>query len=97
MQRELLANPETGAVMPGCGGLRKMRVGDPKRGKGRRSGVRVIYLHVNEANIIFLMDIYGKDEQDDLTAGQKKILKSLADTYKRAAIRATDTRGKRLS
>ncbi len=87
-QRELLNDPETGSVMPGCGGLRKMRVADPRRGKGKRSGARVIYLHVAEADVIFLMDIYGKDEQADLTADQKKVLKGLAESYKDAAIQA---------
>ncbi len=89
MQRELLVDPEKGDVIPGCGGLRKMRVADPKRGKGKRGGVRVIYLHVAEADVIFLMDIFGKGEQEDLNADQKKILKGLADGFKRAAIRAT--------
>ena len=87
-QRELLNDPETGSVMPGCGGLRKMRVADPRRGKGKRGGARVIYLHVAEADVIFLMDVYGKDEQADLSADQKKVLKGLAQSYKRAAIQA---------
>jgi hypothetical protein len=86
LQRELLNAPDTGSVMPGCGGLRKMRVADPRRGKGKRGGARVIYLHVPEADVIFLMDIYGKAEQEDLTADQKKILNGLAQSYKRAAI-----------
>jgi hypothetical protein len=42
LQRELLRNPETGSVMPGCGGLRKTRMANPKRGKGKRRGARVI-------------------------------------------------------
>ena len=86
LQQELRNNPETGSVMPGCGGLRKMRVADARRGKGKRGGVRVIYLHVAEADVIFLMDIYGKAEQEDLSADQKKVLKRLAEGYKRAAV-----------
>jgi hypothetical protein len=74
--------------MPGCGGLRKLKVADPKRRKGKRGGARVIYLHVAEADAIVLLDIYGKDEQEDLTADQKKVLNGLADEYKRAAILA---------
>jgi hypothetical protein len=86
LQRLLLKDPEIGVVMRGCGGLRKMRVGDPRRRKGKSGGARAIYLHVPEADVIFLMDIYGKDEQADLTADQKGVLKSLSDQYKRAAI-----------
>ena len=43
LQEALLANPEAGAVMPGTGGFRKMRWLDPRRGKGTRGGLRVIY------------------------------------------------------
>ncbi len=57
----------------------------------------MIYLHVAEADIVYLMDIYGKDEQEDLTFGQKKILKRLADEYKSAAIRAAEAYTKRMS
>jgi hypothetical protein len=59
LQRELLNDPDTGSVMPGCGGLRKVQLADPRRGEGKRGGARVIYLHVVEADIIFLMDVYG--------------------------------------
>jgi hypothetical protein len=45
-QTRLMANPDEGEVMPGCGGLRKIRLADPKRQKGKRGGSRVIYLHV---------------------------------------------------
>ena len=86
LQQELVNDPEAGVVMPGCGGLRKLRAADPRRGKGKRGGIRVIYLHVAEADVIVLMDIYGKDEQEDLTTDQKKVLKRLADGYKSAAI-----------
>ncbi len=90
LQQELRNNPETGSVMPGCGGMRKMRVADARRGKGKRGGVRVIYLHVAEADVIFLMDIYGKAEQDDLSADQKRVLKRLAEGYKRATVTAAE-------
>jgi hypothetical protein len=85
LQQELLQHPDKGDVMPGCGGLRKLRIAHPNRRKGKRGGARVIYLHVPEANIIFMLDIYGKDEQDDLDTTQKKNLKELARQYKREA------------
>ena len=44
LQLELLANPEAGATDPGTGGLRKVRMADPTRGKGKRGGARVHYL-----------------------------------------------------
>jgi len=39
LQKELLANPEKGKTMGGCGGLRKIRFADPSRGQGKRGGV----------------------------------------------------------
>lgn len=94
LQRALLSDPQIGDVIPGCGGLRKLRLADRRRGKGKRGGARLIDLHVAEADIIYLMDIYDKDEQDDLGADQKKILKRLADELKRAAIQSAIARKK---
>jgi hypothetical protein len=69
--------------MPGCGGLRKVRIADPRRQKGKRGGARVIYLHIPEANQFLMLDIYGKNEKDDLTSTEKKDLRDLAREYKR--------------
>jgi hypothetical protein len=77
MHRDLLAEPDKGDVMTGCGGLRKPRIADPKRGKGKRSGARVIYLHIEEANAIHLITVYGKDEKDDLSASDKRLYRRL--------------------
>ncbi|MGE5609438.1 MAG: toxin [Bacillota bacterium] len=87
-QNSLLANAEKGDVMPGCGGLRKVRFSDPSRGKGKRGGVRIIYLHIPEAFRIDLIDVYGKDEKDDLTPREKKVLAKLAAAAKAEAISA---------
>src|SRR5215475_11188493 len=68
------ADPERGDLMPGTGGFRKLRWTDPKRGKGRRGGLRIIYYFFASDQQIWLMTLYGKDEAEDLTAGQKKAL-----------------------
>lgn len=85
-QQRLLVNPDAGDVMPGCGGLRKVRTADPRRGKGKRGGARVIYLHVPTAKRFYLLDIYGKDEKDDLSADEKKQLRQMAEQLKKEAI-----------
>jgi hypothetical protein len=85
-QNDLVAAPLRGDVMPGCGGLRKVRIGDPSRGKGKRGGARVIYLLIPEADRIDLLLVYGKDEQEDLTPVQRKTLKSLADRMRKEAV-----------
>jgi len=83
-QLSLILNPNAGRVMPGCGGLRKVRYIDPRRGKGKRGGLRIIYLFLPEQDWNFLLDIYGKDEKDDLTREEKKVLARLATRIKEA-------------
>src|SRR5882724_12393972 len=45
LQNRPAAAPEHGDVIPGTGGFRKLRWIDPRRGKGRRGGLRVIYYY----------------------------------------------------
>lgn len=78
LQNELIVDPDKGDVMPGCGGLRKLRCAESRRGKGRRGGVRAIYLHLPEAERIDMIAIYSKGDQEDLTEDEKKILRALA-------------------
>lgn len=85
VQQELMDNPDRGDVMSGCGGLRKLRTKSPQRGKGKRGGCRLIYLYVPEARCFYLLDIYGKNEKDDLSAAEKKVLAQLADKLKAQA------------
>jgi mRNA-degrading endonuclease RelE of RelBE toxin-antitoxin system len=82
LQKSLMADPKGGKVIPGCGGLRKIRFGNPGRGKGKRGGLRVIYLHIPEVQLVFLLDIYDKDTLEDLSVEQRKNLKQLADGIK---------------
>ena len=88
LKKELIANPQKGDVMPGCGGLRNVRIADPKRQKGKRGGARVIYLHVPEADHFLMVDIYGKSEKEDLTPAEKKDLRELAREYKTRVVEA---------
>lgn len=78
LQAELLANPEAGDVEPGTGGLRKIRLADPARGKGKRGGARVHYLWLEHKGRIYLLFAYAKNEATTLTADQKRQLRALA-------------------
>ena len=76
MQSRLATAPEAGDMIPGTGGFRKLRWADPKRGKGQRGGLRVIYYYFREERQIWLITLYGKNEASDLTPKQKQALKS---------------------
>src|SRR5918999_2764188 len=60
LQEALAANPEAGALIPGSGGVRKLRWG--VRGRGKRGGVRVIYYVKRRDGVIWLLTIYSKSE-----------------------------------
>jgi hypothetical protein len=75
LQGALLENPDFGGVMPGTGGFRKARWQDPRRGKGKRGGLRVIYYYLRDDNQIWFFTLYDKDEATDLTSDEKKMLK----------------------
>ena len=77
LQLELMRNPRAGEVIEGTGGLYKMRCADPRRGKGKRGGLRVIYYWWNAGLQFWLFTLYDKDEMADLTPQQRKALKTM--------------------
>jgi mRNA-degrading endonuclease RelE of RelBE toxin-antitoxin system len=77
LQNELIFNPIKGNVIKGSGGLRKIRW--KSQGRGKSGGVRIIYYWVSSEEIILMLLIYPKSEQDDLTSSQLEILKKLVE------------------
>jgi len=86
IQGDLLENPERGPVIQGTAGVRKARVADPTRGKGKSGGFRYMYYYIEQDGQIFLLMIFSKNEQAALTSEQKKMLKqaiwSLREAHK---------------
>lgn len=77
LQMALMKAPVAGDVIEGTGGLRKLRHGDPRRGKGKRGGLRVIYYWWDGGAQFWLFTLYDKDEATDLSSGDKAALKSM--------------------
>ena len=73
----LMKHPEAGDPMPDTGGLRKLRFGDARRGKGKRGGLRVIYYWWDAGFQFWLFTLYDKDEMADLTPQQRRTLKAM--------------------
>jgi hypothetical protein len=71
-KESLTKNPNQGDVISGGNGLRKVRYSIP--GKGKSGGVRVIYIDFPEQERIYLLLVYKKNVQEDITPDQKKIL-----------------------
>ena len=69
----LAANPESGDVVRGSGGCRKVRW--TSAGKGKSGGVRVIYFARTRAGQIWLLTIYGKSFLENIPAHVLRALK----------------------
>ncbi|MGZ3662076.1 MAG: type II toxin-antitoxin system RelE/ParE family toxin [Bdellovibrionota bacterium] len=83
IQKKILENPEAGDVMPGCGGVRKMRVADPNRHKGTRGGLRVLYLDLPHKEVTHLIFVFGKDETENISAKARERIKEIAAAAKK--------------
>lgn len=73
LQVSMLLKPGQGSVIPGGGGMRKMRWALP--GRGKNGGARIIYYWFVAESVIFLLAIYAKNEQSDLSRDQLKLLR----------------------
>ena len=81
LEAHLIEHPDDGDVIQGTGGIRKLRWG--AKGKGKRSGVRVIYFWRTARHHIYLQNIYGKNEATDLTEKEKEYLKKMVEAWNR--------------
>ena len=79
----LALHPESGDVVPGTGGLRKVRFA--AKGRGKSGGVRAIYYFVDADNPLYALLLYGKNEQSDLAPKQKKEAAGFVARIKAAA------------
>jgi hypothetical protein len=81
---DLATNPLAGAIVPGTGGVRKIRWGLP--GRGKRGGARVIYYFHDPGVPLFALDIFAKNERADLSQEDRNRLrratKRLVTTYR---------------
>jgi len=79
----LAVHPQAGVMMPGTGGVRKLRWA--REGKGKSGGARVIYYFHNDSVPVFLLTIYGKGKKDNLSKAERnelaKLVKVLVETY----------------
>jgi len=73
-------NPEAGNIIPGTGGVRKMRWG--RSGSGKRGGARVIYFYHDTERPLYLLLAYAKAQASDMSADEKKAVTAIAAALK---------------
>ena len=77
LQIALIDAPESGALVPGSGGVRKLRWAQP--GRGKRGGIRVIYYAKTRAGVIWMLTIYAKNEEENIPAHVLRKIKEEID------------------
>jgi hypothetical protein len=77
LQAALIANPEVGAVIPGSGGVRKLRWSFA--GRGKRGGLRVIYFLRTRQGQIWMLTLYPKNVLDNMPAHVLRAIRSEID------------------
>jgi hypothetical protein len=80
VEQLLDANPQAGVVVPGAGGVRKLRVALP--GRGKSGSARVIYLYVAPDERVYFLLIYRKNAKETLSAAEKQSFAALARTLR---------------
>jgi hypothetical protein len=83
LQIMLLKDPESGPVMEGTGGIRKVRF--PIENRGKSSSLRVCYTDFSEYEVIYLITAFEKKDQENLTSEEKNVLKKLVKALKNEA------------
>ena len=77
LQAQLIQKPDAGKIIPGSGGLRKLRWS--ASGHGKRGGIRIIYYWFVSPEVVLMLFAYPKNETDDLTPDQVKQLKKIVE------------------
>ena len=83
LQIILLKDPESGPVMEGTGGIRKVRF--PLENKGKSGSVRVCYTDFAEYEMLYLITAFEKKEQENLSTEEKNVLRKLVKSLKNEA------------
>jgi len=75
-------NPEIGAIIPGTGGIRKVRYANIDS-KGKSGGARIAYFYHNAGIPIFLLAVFGKGQKSNLTKEEQNELRELTALLKK--------------
>ncbi len=85
IEKEILKNQEVGDVIQGTGGVRKFRLPDPRRGKGKRGGLRIFYLDLSNVQRTHVLWLLEKGEKEDLSPTEKNALYEVVQRIKAEA------------
>jgi len=90
LEQSILADPLAGDLVPGTGGLRKIRLGQRRVRRGKSGGVRVYYLDLPRREVTHLVAIFGKREKDDLSPTERRQVAALVKQLKEESHESQD-------
>jgi RelE toxin of RelE / RelB toxin-antitoxin system len=79
----LAHNPEAGDLVPGTGGVRKLRWG--RTGSGKRGGARVIYFYFDPDHPLYALLAFAKAQSEDMSADEKRREIEIVDSIRQKA------------
>ena len=82
MEQSILGDPQSGDLVPGTAGLRKIRLGQRQVRRGKSGGVRVYYLDLPHRAVTHLVAIFGKREKSDLSPAERRAVAELLKQLK---------------
>jgi hypothetical protein len=86
IQPDLVQNPERGAIVKETHGVRKARVANPISQRGKSGSYRYLYLYLEHAGRIYLLYLFSKGEQTDLSPAQKRIIGALSQEIRKETL-----------
>jgi hypothetical protein len=87
LERRIMAAPSSAPVISGTGGLRKLRFAASRSGRGKSGAFRTCYFYFAADGVVFLVDIYGKNEKADLTRAERNAFAALVPSLEAVAKR----------
>lgn len=82
LELSLMQNPEAGRIIANAGGVRKIRFAP--EGRGKSGSTRVVYLFLPAYRKLYLLLAFGKDEQANLSAADKKFCREMVAKIKQS-------------
>jgi hypothetical protein len=79
LQAMIMTRPKSARVVPGTGGLRKLRFSPPGSGRGKSGSHRVCYVYYEEFGIVYLITVYPKSQKDTITPAERAAIQKMIE------------------
>jgi hypothetical protein len=82
----IMAGPAKSPIIPGTGGLRKIRFSSKQWNRGKSGGVRIGYCYIEEVSVVGLIVVFPKSGKANLTMAERREIKELLDQWRKVIL-----------